>query len=1022
MTYRSWGGRAAVIAVSAALLAGPAPASAAVQKAPSLGALVTQTKLVPLVVLTKSQRRNLLRFAAHARTSAKRRPCVAVLDLSRYRRVLRTVKVRQLASRKKANRRLAALGPASILATGRLLSSRRTKACGGGIVPSTRSNTKTTVMSSDTNGMRVEVKLPALHFTPRAAGGKTWTQLSLPDVDATGGPGKPGIPVVSSTLAVPDGAKLTVIPGSTESYTLDGVDVFPAQPDPLDAASSTSPAPNFLTGPFADKPFTLDKTAYLTPGFFPAKPAAGGILGDSRDITIGGLQIPTAQYDPATHRLKVLDKVDVKLTFDGGPKTFSDELNSPWERAQHARVAGLLNGRIVASKVPFGIRRCGEEILIITNPATQAAADQLAVAKRAQGWRTTVVQVGSASGQIGTTPAAIQTYIRAQLTAVKCIHPSYVTIMGDDDLVPTNAGINGIPSDLPYALRDNADELPDVAIGRIIGNDQTEVGNAVTKIIGYETTAPTANGMLTKATIAGYFQDDGGTGQESRNFVQFAETVRSGLVARGVAVDRVYEASASETPLLFHDGTPLPAALKKPTFPWTGTGADVSADWNDGRFLVVHRDHGYSDGWGSPSFTTTDVNALTNGSKLPVVLSINCSSGAYDYDETSFAGQALVKPDGGAVGVFGDTRDSPTFANTEIALGFADALLPSILPSEGPAAKQRMGDALISGKLRLAGIWPPPDGNTRNELYLWHYFGDPSMQMWGGGKPPIVFNPALVNAIYKPGPISIPDPPPFEVNVSLPPTFGLAGQPISLLRGGQVVGKAFINGDGKAEIPAAFGDGSVKPGELEVAFEGDGAQPVKVPVAGVPPADLVVSSLLGDSVTVKNQGTGFAGPSKTTITDSNGTALTLDVPDLAPGASATVAYDCSRLLRSRTAKADSAGTVAEVDEGNNTASGVFDCPKPDLVVTDLTASSVTVKNQGPGAAGPSTTTITNSTAGALQLATVALAPGASTTISFDCAKLGGRGFEATADSGQVITEADETNNHFVPVTLLACTG
>ncbi len=67
--------------------------------------------------------------------------------------------------------------------------------------------------------------------------------------------------------------------------------------------------------------------------------------------------------------------------------------------------------------------------------------------------------------------------------------------------------------------------------------------------------------------------------------------------------------------------------------------------------------------------------------------------------------------------------------------------------------------------------------------------------------------------------------------MTLPP--GLAGQPISLLQNGQVIGKAFA-GAGTATIPASFGDGSVKPGELEVAFEGDGAQPVKVPVDGVP--------------------------------------------------------------------------------------------------------------------------------------------------------------------------------------------
>jgi hypothetical protein len=1015
---------AAVITVAVTLGAGGSAGAATTPRTPAaaLKALTAQTKLVPKTVLGASQRRRLLALAAHARRRASANPCVAVTDLNGFRRILRSVKVNTVASRRKANAKLARLGPASVLASGRLLASKKTKACGGGIAPPTRTAPKTTVASSDVNGVNLTVAMPALGFRPQTGGGKSWTQLVLPDSGSPSGTGAPGIPVVSTDFAVPDGAKVTVTPGSTQSYTVDGVDVFPQQGDPADA---TAPGgePDFTKGPFATKPFAIDKVAYATPGLVPASPADGGIIGQARDVTIGGLQLPAVQFDPVKHVLKVFTSIGVKVSFDGGPKTFSDDLGSPWERAQRNLLATLVNGDIAVSKIPFGIRRCGEEMLVITNPATQAAADQLATAKRAQGMRTNVFQVGAAAGQIGTTAAQIQAFIRSQLTAVLCIHPSYITIMGDDDLVPTNAGINGIPSDLPYALKTDSDELPDVAIGRIIGNDQTEVGNAVTKIVGYETTAPTANGMLNKALVAAYFQDDGATGTESRNFVQFAETVRNGLLARGVATDRVYTTSAAENPQSFHDGTPLPAALKRPTFGWNGTGADVSTAWNDGRFLVVHRDHGWSDGWGDPSFTTTDVNALSNGSKLPVVLSINCSSGAYDYDETSFAGQALVKPDGGAVGVFGDTRDSPTFANTEIALGFADALLPSILPGEGPAAKQRTGDALVAGKLRLAGIAPPPNGDTRNELYLWHYYGDPSMQMWGGGSPPIVFNPAVITAIYKPGPISIPDPPPYEVEVGNLP-HEMLGQPVSLLRNGQVIGKAFA-GDGAATIPAAFGDGSVKPGELEVAFEGDGAQPVKIPVSGVPDQgtpDLVIGSLTANTVTVKNSGAGAAAASKVTLSDSANASITLDVPALDPGASSTLSYDCSKLARVRSAKADSAGTVGESNEDNNTASGTFDCPLPDLIVTGLTASSVTVKNQGTGPAGTSTTRITNSTQENIDLATPALAPGASITITYDCAKIGGRGFFATADFGNVVTEGDEENNQFTPQQLLACGG
>lgn len=899
-----------------------------VNASPTLKALVNQTRGLPTAAASKRAKARLVQTARQAASVAKRRPCKAVAGLATYRRLLRATKIRgSVKGRRQQARmrlRLAKLGPASLKASRKLLSDKRTKRCGGGVVPSRLRSAKTTVLSSDANGMRLRVQLPTLAFSAQTGGGKSWTQLSLPNTDAAGADGTPGIPVVSSTFGVPDGAKVEVDPGKVESYTIDGVDVYPNQPESVDLGSN-DPKPNFLRAPFASKPFTLDKSAYREDGLVPPAPADGQVLGQARDVTIGGLQIPAAQYDAADHRLKVLNAVDVRVTFDGGDKTFSDELNSPWERSQRSLISSLLNKSIITSKRDFILRRCGEEMLVITNPATQAAADQFAVGKRAQGWRTNVFQVGGGAGQIGTTPAQIQTFIRSRLTALLCIHPSYITIIGDDDLVPTfTDGPSGIPSDLRYALKTDADELPDVAIGRIIGNDQTAVANAVTKILGYETTASTGNGMLNKALVAAQFQDDDNDGQENRTFIQFAETVRNGLVARGVAVDRVYGESPGNNPQRFVDGTPLPAALLKPTFRWDGTGAQVSAGWNEGRFMVVHRDHGWSDGWGTPGYGTGDVQALRNGSLLPVVLSVNCSSGAYDYDETSFAGEALVKADGGAVGVFGDTRDSPSTANSQMALGFVDALLPSVLSGEGPATKQRTGDALINGKLRLNGISPLPNGTTRQEFYLWHYYGDPSMQMWGGGTAPLVFNPAVFRAIYRPKPFNPGDPPPYEVFATVPKE--LAGQPVSLLKNGEVVGKALVGGDGTSTIPAAFGDGSVKPGELEVAIEPDGGQPVKVPVSDVPPPDLVISELTGSSITVKNQGGGGAGAFRATITDSQNQALTFSFDGLAAGATATAQFNCGDLLRTRSAVVDSDRQVAESDEANNTASGVFACP------------------------------------------------------------------------------------------------
>jgi hypothetical protein len=824
-----------LMAGSAGVAQGATKPAKKVSVSSTLRTLDRQTATLPKTAVSRTQRRKLHDAARRARLAAKGKPCSSVAALSRFRTILRSVKPRKGKRNARANLRVAALGPVSLTASRLLLADKRTKNCGGGTKPSTLSDAKTSVLSSDINGMRVRVELPAVQFTPRSAGGKSWTELVLPDTSSgPGDTGAPGIPVVASSFAVPDGATVSVKTDKTVSTTIDGVDVFPTQPDSVDAAApAPGSKPNFGKPPFTDAPFTIDRKSYASDKPFPAKPADADILGKTRDLTLGGLQIPTGQYDPASKKLKLFKSVEVDVKFNGGTKAFNDELASPWERPARERLNGILNRKLIdLLKIRDPFRRCGEEMLVITNTTTQAAADQFATHKRAQGMRTLVVDVGDAPGQIGSTPAAVQAYIRGQLTASHCIHPSYITILGDDDLVPTFAGINGIPSDLPYAMRDDADELPDVAIGRIIGNDQAAVGVAVGKIIGYETTPPTGASFTNKAVVAADFQDDDNDGQENRTFVQFAETVRNGLVRRGVGVQRVYGEDPAGNPQRFNDGTPLPAALLKPTFGWNGTGADVTAGWNAGPFMVVHRDHGYSDGWGTPGFGTADAQALTNGANLPVVLSINCSSGAYDYDETSFSGETLVNPNGGGVGVFGDTRDSPTTHNSIMALGFVDGLLPSVLPTEGPATAQRTGDALITGKLRLVGISPPAtDGNTRNELYLWHYYGDPSMQMWGGGHPPFKFDIAQLKAVYAKVVTPTPDPPPYEVNVTLPKE--LIGQTISLLRKGEVVGKAII-GDGVATIPATFGDGSVVPGDLQVAIEPDGGPAVQAPVGDVP--------------------------------------------------------------------------------------------------------------------------------------------------------------------------------------------
>ena len=113
------------------------------------------------------------------------------------------------------------------------------------------------------------------------------------------------------------------------------------------------------------------------------------------------------------------------------------------------------------------------------------------------------------------------------------------------------------------------------------------------------------------------------------------------------------------------------------------------------------------------------------------------------------------------------------------------------------------------------------------------------MQMWGGGQPPIVLDPSQFTAVFKreigPPP---PEPPPYWVQVTLPPQFN--GQSFSLLRDGVVIGKGLAE-NGIANIPASFGDSSGTAGQLEVSFEADGSPPIRIPVTDEPPLDTTLT-------------------------------------------------------------------------------------------------------------------------------------------------------------------------------------
>jgi hypothetical protein len=865
----------AVLAASVGVLAVALPVASAASRAPSpkaqaakrLNTVVRHTRKLPKKLATRRSKRVLLRLAKSAKRSSRRSPCRSVRMLRAYRRGLGRVRRPRLKSHTPTTSSARGqLESDTLAANVALLALPRARRCGGRQVKVAQA--KSEVLESDDHHLRLRLSLPLPTFAAHQVGGTEYQQIFMEGAGETSGLGKPGLPTLSEFFAVPEGADVSVTLNDTTGYDLDGVNLYPHQPDPVDQGPDGEPP----ASTFMENPFVKSRRAYRSRRASPSKVAGGDVLGKMRDLRIGDVDLAGGQYKPRSKKLHVFTSIDVTVNFGGDNRgSFGDAsvMNSPWEgyfARNYDRMlvnAGTASGGLTTGPAkPF----CGEDMLVVTSPTLKPAADSFANARKAAGYHPRVVLVGDAPGQIGSSLAQIQAYILGELNADCEVRPSYVVLFGDTSHVPTwhvpcaqNGDVNecSIPSDLPYSLNFPSDLFADVMLARIPAPNLDAANAVVNKIVGYETSAPSNDvDFYTHTTVTSFFEqrkkcmlNDGQSGEpnckeangpvtghyepdypnhkDGRGFTLTAENIRTAMVDAGLTVDRVYTKGDDDQviPEEYYNGTPIPDYLRLPTFPWDGDGNDLLDHYNDGRSLILHRDHGYNYGWMHPSLGNINVFQLNNGSRLPVVFGVDCASATFDIPGSpSFVEAQIMKPEGGAFAGFGDTQVSPTWPNNHMAYGFFDAMFPDTIPNFGsdtPTA--RLGDILLSGKNYMAA--KNDGGGEYQEHYLYHLLGDPSAQAWVSTPVHIDVTKIDVELI----PIPTPDPggPVFKIHVDMHDQAISTPTVVTLYHRGEAVGRGIV-GQGAIDIVPETPIGR---DSLVTAFEQDKALPAQKAVA-----------------------------------------------------------------------------------------------------------------------------------------------------------------------------------------------
>jgi len=549
-----------------------------------------------------------------------------------------------------------------------------------------------TVASATKQEVFVDLSLPGMYVRDKKEKGVTFQQVRMTKAGETTEAGKPQVPMLGRFVAVPSGARAAVEVIDYTFKEVKGYHIYPAQ----------EPQPEVRGAPVRD--FQIDGALYQRNAFYPAE-----IVQLEGPVTIRGysvviLRVFPVQFNPAKKRIRVYSNIKLKVKFEGGTEVFVPiGLRSP----SFDRILGrlLLNGPEVAPEERYGgAYEDGSSLLIITHPDFLQAADTLAQWKVKKGIRTEV----RTTSEIGSTAVSIRDYIQNAYNSWNP-PPTHILFIGDAEYVPCHyvtyhpygSSQGYVGTDLYYATVDGSDYFPDIAVGRLSVDTAQEADKRVADIINYERHPVADADYYTHAACAAYFQDDNRDGYADRRFALTSEDIRNYLVSVGYGVERIYYTDPAVDPRYWstsywpYTGEAIPAELRKPTFPWNGDRYDIDNEVHGGVFLLTHRDHGSTWGWGEPFYHTSHVQALANGNRLPVVWSINCQTGWFDNEtddaSTSTSSSAVHfseawerNPNGGAVGIIGATRVSYSGDNDRLAWGFMDGIWPDFEPSYNP--------------------------------------------------------------------------------------------------------------------------------------------------------------------------------------------------------------------------------------------------------------------------------------------------------------------------------------------------
>ena len=248
----------------------------------------------------------------------------------------------------------------------------------------------------------------------------------------------------------------------------------------------------------------------------------------------------------------------------------------------------------------------GEMLIICADPYV-AGMEEFVAWKNISGRPTTLVSVTEAGGNSDT---QIKNYINSYYTNPDH-NLAFVLLVGDyADLTPHNLGSER--SDNWFGQLEGTDHYPEVFVGRFSVQTDAQLATHVNKVLNYERDVESSITWGDRGLGIGCI--GAGSGHYGEDDYQHIDYIRDTLM---------HYTYTTVTEL--HGG---------------GGGASttsISNAINQGVGIINYCNHGSETSWGVANYSTSNVHALTNDYMLPIVWSVACLNGKFNYGTECFA-------------------------------------------------------------------------------------------------------------------------------------------------------------------------------------------------------------------------------------------------------------------------------------------------------------------------------------------------------------------------------------------------